>query len=90
MKGGLLLDIVIRESATVFELFPGEDQALLVRRNAFLILNLRLNIVDGVGRLDLESDSLASDYNDVSKVLREKDSLVARRSAREKVGTYGS
>lgn len=53
MKGGLLLDVVIRQSATVLELFARKNQALLVRRNAFLVLNLGLDIVDGVGRLDL-------------------------------------
>ena len=54
-----LLDIVVRQGTTIFELLAGEDQTLLVRRNPFLILNLRLDIVDGVGRLDLESDGLA-------------------------------
>ena len=33
MKGRLLLDIVIRKGATVFELLACEDQALLVWRN---------------------------------------------------------
>ena len=33
VKGGLLLDVVIRKSAPVFELLTSEDQALLVRRD---------------------------------------------------------
>jgi hypothetical protein len=66
MKGGLLLDVVIRESATVLKLLASEDQALLVRRNSLLILNLALDVVDGVGRLDLKSDGLAGDCEDVS------------------------
>jgi hypothetical protein len=66
MKGGLLLDVVIRESATVLELLASEDQALLVRRNSLLVLNLALDVVDGVGGLDLESNGLASDCEDVS------------------------
>jgi hypothetical protein len=61
MKGRLLLDVVVRKSAAVLKLLACEDQALLVRRNAFLVLDLGLNIVDGVGRLDLESDGLAGD-----------------------------
>lgn len=48
MKGRLLLDIVIREGATVLKLLPSENQALLVRRNAFLVLNLGFDVVDGV------------------------------------------
>jgi len=61
VKGALLLDVVIAESATVFELLSSEDQALLVRRNAFLVLDLALDVVDSVGGLDLKGDGLASD-----------------------------
>ena len=56
MKAGLFLDVVIGKGAAVLELLPSEDQALLIWRNAFLVLNLRLDIVDGVGRLNLEGD----------------------------------
>ena len=37
MESGLLLDVVIGERAAVFELLAGEDQALLVGWDAFLI-----------------------------------------------------
>lgn len=60
VKSRLLLDIVIRKSSTVFQLLSGEDQALLVWRNPFLVLNLGLNIVDGIRGFDLERDGLAS------------------------------
>ena len=60
MEGGLLLDVVVRKGTAVFELLSGEDQALLVWRNAFLVLNLRLDVIDGVGRLYLKGDCLAS------------------------------
>ena len=59
MKSGLLLDIVIRESAAVFELLSSENQTLLIRRNSFLILNLYLDVVNGVTGLDIERDGLA-------------------------------
>ena len=59
MESGLLLDVVVREGAAVFKLLSGENQTLLVRRNAFLVLNLRLDIVDGVGGLHLEGDGLS-------------------------------
>ena len=36
------------------ELFAGEDQALLVRRDSLLVLDLRFDVVDDVGRLDLK------------------------------------
>jgi len=59
MKGGLLLDVVIRKGATVLELLAGKDQSLLVRGNALLILDFGFDIVDSVRRLHLEGDSLA-------------------------------
>lgn len=37
MECGFLLDVVIREGAAVFELFAGEDQALLIRRDTFFV-----------------------------------------------------
>jgi len=59
VKGRLLLDVVIGEGAAVLKLLAGEDQALLVGRDAFLVLNLGLDVVNGVGGLDLEGDGLA-------------------------------
>ena len=38
VEGGLLLDVVVRQSPSVLQLLPGKDQPLLIRRNAFLIL----------------------------------------------------
>ena len=60
VEGRLLLDVVVRKSAAVLELLAREDQALLVRRDALLVLDLGLDIVDGVRRLDLERDGLSS------------------------------
>ena len=59
VKSRLLLDVVVGEGAAVFELLASEDQALLVGRDTFLVLDLGLDIVDGVRRLHLEGDSLA-------------------------------
>ena len=44
MKSRLLLDVVIRKSTAVLELLSGEDQALLVGRDAFLVLNPGENV----------------------------------------------
>ena len=38
MEGGLLLDIVVRQSAAILQLLAGKDETLLIRRNAFLVL----------------------------------------------------
>ena len=59
MESRLLLDVVVGKGAAVLELLAGEDKTLLVRRDALLVLDLALHIVDGVGRLDLKGDGLA-------------------------------
>jgi hypothetical protein len=59
MEGRLLLDVVVREGTAIFELLASEDQALLVGWDALLVLDLGLDIVDGIGRLHLKGDSLA-------------------------------
>jgi len=61
MESGLLLDVVVRESSSVFELLSGEDETLLIGRDALLILDLSLDVVDGVRRLDLEGDRLTGE-----------------------------
>jgi hypothetical protein len=45
VKSRLLLDVVVGKGAAVLELLAGEDQALLVRGNALLVLDLGLDIV---------------------------------------------
>ena len=60
MESGLLLDVVIGEGASIFELLSGENQALLIGGNSFLVLDLRLDVVNGIRRLDLKGDGLAS------------------------------
>merc|ERR1719186_348146 len=60
VEGGLLLDVVIGEGSSVFELLPSENQPLLVWRDPFLVLDLSLDVLDGVRGLDLQSDGLPS------------------------------
>ena len=60
MKGGLLLDVVVSEGSSVLELLSGEDESLLVRWDALLVLDLGFDVLDGVGLFDLKGDGLAS------------------------------
>ena len=53
------MDVVVREGPAILELLAGEDQPLLIRRDALLVLDLGLDILDGVRGLDLEGDGLA-------------------------------
>ena len=58
MQGRFFLDVVVRQRATVFKLFPRKDQPLLIGRNAFFVLDFLLYVVDGIARFHIESDRL--------------------------------
>merc|ERR1719277_664903 len=61
MKGGLFLDVVVGKGPAIFQLLASEDETLLVRRDAFLVLNLGLDILNGVAWLYLQSDRFPSE-----------------------------
>ena len=48
MERRLLLNVVVGQSATVLELLPGKDETLLVGRDALLVLDLGLDVVNSV------------------------------------------
>uniref|UniRef100_A0A2M4C575 Putative secreted protein n=2 Tax=Anopheles marajoara TaxID=58244 RepID=A0A2M4C575_9DIPT len=72
MKHGTALHLVILGCFIVVHLLSGENQPLLLWRNAFLLLYALLNPVHFVRRLDVDFDLLAGqslhfdehDYND--------------------------
>ena len=59
VRGRLFWNVVVGQSSSSFKLFSGKDQTLLIWRNSFLVLDLGLDVFDGVRRLHLEGDSLA-------------------------------
>jgi len=59
VKGGFLLDVVIAQGASIFQLLSGKDKTLLIRRDSFLVLDLGLDVVNGIRWLDIKSDGLA-------------------------------
>merc|ERR1711962_858340 len=60
MESGLLLDVVVRESPSILQLFTSKDQSLLVWRDALLVLDLGLDVLNSVRRLHLEGDGFTS------------------------------
>jgi hypothetical protein len=58
VESGLLLDVVVAQGAAILELLTSKDKSLLVRGNALLVLDLGLDVVNGVGRLHLKGDRL--------------------------------
>merc|ERR1712121_37642 len=61
MESALLLDVVVGESTSIFQLFSSEDQSLLVWGNSFLVLDLCFYIFNGVRWFNLQSDCLAGE-----------------------------
>ncbi len=61
MECGLLLDVVVGEGAAVLQLLTREDQSLLIRGDALLVLDLSLDGLNRVGGLNFQGDGLASE-----------------------------
>merc|ERR1719319_1494562 len=59
MQRGLLLNVIVGEGASILELLSREDQSLLLRRDALLILDLGLHVLNGVIRLHVERNRFA-------------------------------
>ena len=57
-KSGLLLNVVVKQSTSIFQLLASKDQSLVVRKNSFLTLDLGLYIYYCIRGLDLKSDGL--------------------------------
>merc|ERR1712188_301301 len=60
MKSGLFLDVVVSKSSAIFKLLTGEDKSLLVRWDTFFVLDLGLDVLDGVRWFDIKSDGFTS------------------------------
>ena len=64
MEGGLLLDVVVTEGSSVLELLSSEDESLLIGWDSLLVLDLGLDVLDGVCWLDIQSDGFSSESLD--------------------------
>ena len=60
VESGLLLDVVVRQCASVLQLLSSEDQSLLIGGNALLVLDLGLHVLDCVRGLNVQGDGLPS------------------------------
>jgi len=60
VESRLLLDVVVGESSSIFQLLSCKDESLLIGRDTFFILDLSLDVLNGVRRLNIKSDGLAS------------------------------
>jgi len=79
VKGRLFLDIVVRECATVLQLLAGKDETLLVRRDSFFVLDLRLYIINGIRGLHLKGNRLSREsfYEDLHDSLNTRQTYLS-------------
>ena len=59
MQGGLLLNVVVAEGSVVLQSFPCKDESLRIGRDSFLVLDLSLDHLNGIGVFCREGDSLS-------------------------------
>ena len=59
VQRGLPLDVVVAQGAPVLQLLARKDEALLVGRDALLVLDLGLYALNGVAGLHVQGDGLA-------------------------------
>jgi hypothetical protein len=58
VQSRLLLDVVVAQGTTILQLLTSEDQSLLIRWDALLILNLALDGLNGITGLDIQRNCL--------------------------------
>jgi len=80
MESGLLLDVVVGEGSAVLELLSSEDESLLIWRDTFLVLDLGLDVLNGVSWLDIEGDGLTSEGldEDLHSTSKSEDEMEGR------------
>ena len=59
VKSRLLLDVVVTQGAAILQLLSSKDKTLLIRGNSLLVLDLGLDIVNGVRGLHVQGDGLS-------------------------------
>ena len=60
VESRLLLNVVVRKGSAILELLTSEDKSLLIWWDALLVLDLGLDVLNGVGWLNIEGDDLSS------------------------------
>ena len=58
VQRALFLNVVVRQRAAVLQLLSGKDEALLVGRDALLVLDAALDLIYGEVRLHIQRDGL--------------------------------
>lgn len=54
MESRLLLNVIVTQCSSIFELLAGENETLLVWGNALLVLDLAFHIINSIRGLHLD------------------------------------
>ncbi|GJU24564.1 serine protease SPPA, chloroplastic [Tanacetum coccineum] len=82
VKRRLLLDVIVGKCTAIFQLLPIKDKSLLVSWDTFLVLDLSLHVINGVGTFNFRPYGLSSQVGKglaVLKLLSSKDKSVQIR-----------
>merc|ERR1712001_536674 len=60
VKSGFFLDVIVGQSSAIFQLFSSKNQTLLIWRNSFLVLDLCLDIFNGIRGFNFKSNCFSS------------------------------
>ena len=80
MESGLFLDVVIRKGSSILELLSSEDKSLLIWWDTFFVLDLGLDVFDGVCWLNIKSDGFTSEGldEDLHSTSKSEDQMEGR------------
>jgi len=87
MQGGFLLDIVIGQGPPILQLLSSKDQSLLIRRDAFFVLDLLLDVVDSIRAFDFQSYRLAGQRLDKDLHLKREGRVTKMTNKRKQKKT---
>jgi len=60
VESRLFLNVVVWEGSSVFELFTGKDESLLIWRDTFFVLDFGFDILNGIRGFDIKGDGFSS------------------------------
>ena len=86
-----LLNVVITQSTTIFQLFSSENKSLLIRRDTFFVLDFCFHIFNSIRWFDLKSDGLTGEgfdeylhFQDYTENTKQIDNFNTKQARSEK------
>jgi len=80
VKSRFLLNVVVRQSSSIFQLFTSKNKTLLFWWNSFLVLNFCFDVGNGIVGLDIKSNRFTSQrfHKDLHSTTSQSENQVKR------------